>query len=139
MKMLNLFIKPSLESMAVLTFGYSGWDYFMFNVLPYLIIGPIVILLFGVIFLGIRNGIKEKKYNDAQPILNVHAKVITKRAERSRSSESSSTYYYMTFETENGQRHEFSVQGKEYGLLADGDEGTLTYQGSRYQGFKRAV
>nr|WP_330380884.1 DUF2500 family protein [Anaerobutyricum hallii] len=33
----------------------------------------------------------------------------------------------------------FSVYGKEYGMLAEGDEGKLTFQGSRYLGFERAI
>lgn len=47
--------------------------------------------------------------------------------------------YYVTFEVESGDRMEFSVYGKEYGMLAEGDEGKLTFQGSRYLGFERAI
>ena len=34
---------------------------------------------------------------------------------------------------------EFSVYGEEYGMLAEGDEGKLTFQGSRYLGFERLL
>jgi hypothetical protein len=34
---------------------------------------------------------------------------------------------------------EFSVYGEEYGMLAEGDEGKLTFQGSRYLGFERTI
>ena len=50
-----------------------------------------------------------------------------------------STSYYVTFEVESRDRMEFSVYGKEYGMLAEGDEGKLTFQGSRYLGFERAI
>lgn len=50
---------------------------------------------------------------------------------------SSSTTYYVTFQVDSGDRMEFSVSGQEYGLLAEGDRGKLTFQGTRYLGFER--
>lgn len=50
---------------------------------------------------------------------------------------SSSTTYYVTFEAEKNNRMEFRVSGKEFGMLAEGDQGKLTYQGSRYHFFER--
>ena len=46
-----------------------------------------------------------------------------------------STRYYVTFQVESGDRMEFSVSGREYGLLVEGDTGRLTFQGTRYLGF----
>lgn len=40
--------------------------------------------------------------------------------------------YYATFQVESGDRMELSVSGTEYGLLAEGDMGKLTFQGTRY-------
>lgn len=51
--------------------------------------------------------------------------------------ETSDTTYYVTFEVESGDRIEFSVSGKEYGMLAEGDSGRLTFQGTRYLSFER--
>ena len=48
------------------------------------------------------------------------------------------TRYYATFEVESGSRIELAVRGEEYGMLAEGDRGRLTFQGTRYQGFERA-
>jgi hypothetical protein len=80
--------------------------------------------------------------NNSKPVLSAPARVITKRSETSGSVSrntggSVSTSYYATFELETGERREFSMYGKAYGLLAEGDEGTLTYQGTRYHGFER--
>ena len=47
--------------------------------------------------------------------------------------------YYVIFEVESGVWMEFSVYGEEYGMLAEGDEGKLTFQGSRYLGFERTI
>ncbi|HZX21864.1 MAG TPA: DUF2500 domain-containing protein [Clostridia bacterium] len=49
----------------------------------------------------------------------------------------SSTDCYVTFEVESGNRMEFRVPGKEYGLLAENDIGKLTFLGIRYHKFKR--
>lgn len=50
----------------------------------------------------------------------------------------SSTRYYATFQVESGDRMELAVSGPEYGMLAEGDRGTLTFQGTRYLGFERS-
>lgn len=47
------------------------------------------------------------------------------------------TRYYVTFEFESGDRLELMVDGSEYGLLAEGDNGMLSFQGTRYLGFVR--
>ena len=44
---------------------------------------------------------------------------------------------YVTFQVESGDRMEFCVPGKEYGMLAEGDTGKLMFQGTRYLGFER--
>lgn len=43
----------------------------------------------------------------------------------------------VTFELENGKRLELGVKDPEYGMLAEGDRGRLSYQGTRYLGFER--
>lgn len=43
----------------------------------------------------------------------------------------------MTFQVESGDRMEFSVIGSEYGMLAEGDCGKLSLQGTRYLSFER--
>lgn len=52
-------------------------------------------------------------------------------------STSASTWYYVTFQVESGDRMEFSVTGSEYGMLAEGDCGKLSFQGTRYLSFER--
>ena len=47
------------------------------------------------------------------------------------------TRYYVTFEFFYGNREEFEVNGKEYGLLAKRDLGILHTQGNYYTGFDR--
>ena len=49
------------------------------------------------------------------------------------------TFYYATFEFDNKERREFSIGQAKYGLLAEGDEGMLTYQGTRFKSFDRNI
>ncbi len=115
---------------------------FMQTVFPifFIIMFLLVISVFVTVFVKM---IKQNRYNNAQPKLTVEAKVVSRRSDHSmrRSSSTSSmhstTWHYVTFEVESGDRMEFSVTGQEYGLLAEGDTGKLTFQGTRYLGFDR--
>ena len=50
----------------------------------------------------------------------------------------SSTWYYVTFLVDSGDRMELSVSGSEYGMLVEGDRGRLSFQGTRYLSFERS-
>lgn len=43
-----------------------------------------------------------------------------------------------TFELENGSRMEFKIPRDEVGLLIEGDQGVLEFQGDLYCSFKRS-
>ena len=87
--------------------------------------------------------------NNHSPRLSVHAKVISKYTNVSHhrhqhghnhmSHTSTSTSYYVVFEVDSGDRMEFHVARQEFGLLVEGDEGMLTFQGTRYLGFERNI
>ncbi|WP_353617143.1 DUF2500 domain-containing protein [Bacillus sp. E(2018)] len=84
-------------------------------------------------------GISQWNSNNKQPVLSVAAEMVTKRSKVSGGSNdsSASTWYFVTFEVESGDRMEFHVKAQEYGMLVEGDRGTLTFQGTRYLGFER--
>ncbi|MEW9121329.1 MAG: DUF2500 domain-containing protein [Thermotaleaceae bacterium] len=121
---------------------FGGFDSFglMFSIFPIFFV-----LIFGFILFNIIRGIGEWNRNNHQPILSVPATVVAKRGHTSHSSHhhesnmhhSSSTSYYATFEVESGDRMEFHLSSKEYGMLAEGDLGKLTFQGTRYHSFER--
>ncbi|WML31378.1 DUF2500 domain-containing protein [Neobacillus sp. OS1-32] len=114
----------------------QGFD--LFSIME--IIFPIFfILVAGIILFVIFRGIKEWSYNNQQPRLNVEAVVVSKRTNVSGGGPDhhSSTWYYVTFQVESGDRMEFTVNGREYGQLAEGDAGELQFQGTRYLGFVR--
>ncbi|GHH99149.1 DUF2500 domain-containing protein [Neobacillus kokaensis] len=116
--------------------GYPAFD--MFSIME--TIFPIFfILIFGIILFVIFSGVKQWNNNNKQPRLNVAAVVVSKRTEVSGggTDHHSSTWYYATFQVESGDRMEFSVTGRDFGMLAEGDAGELEFQGTRFHGFTR--
>ena len=122
-------------------------DNSMFTIFPVIFV-IIFVTIFGLIIFSIVKGIGTWNYNNAQPKLTVSAKIVSKRENISTSMHndadnfshsSTSTTYFITFEVESKDRMEFCVNANEYGLLAEQDKGDLTFQGSRYLGFKRTI
>ncbi|MDR7857815.1 DUF2500 domain-containing protein [Tissierella sp.] len=110
------------------------------------IIFPIFFLfVFGIISFTVVKGVGQWNSNNKQPVLTVAANLVTKRSNTSNHNHnhdnhmhsSTDTSYYVTFEVESGDRMEFRISGKEYGMLVEGDIGKLTFQGTRYQSFER--
>lgn len=120
----------------------------MFTIVPIFIM-IIFLIVFGITIMNILKGLGKWKYNNSQPVLTVWAKVIAKRTDVTSHNHVSAgeinnhshtyTTYYVTFEVESGDRMEFSVEDSEYGFLIEGDRGKLTFQGTRYKGFQRAI
>lgn len=120
-----------------------GMFYFMDAIFPLFFI-----IVFGMVAFTFIRGIKEWSNNNQQPVLSVAAKIVAKRKHTSTSinhhnehhhHHHTSTSYYITFEVESGDRMEFHVSAKEYGVLAEGDIGKLTFQGTRYHKFERKI
>jgi hypothetical protein len=127
-------------------FGNSGFN-FMFSVFPVLFFIIFIVVIGGFIY-AIVSGAKQYHKNNQSPILTVDAKVVSKRTDVSHHHHndgnvntidhvSSSTWYYVTFQVESGDRMELSVTGADFGMLAEGDTGRLTFQGTRFKGFQR--
>lgn len=109
--------------------------------------------LFAIVFIGVLVGIAVVVIrgfmrwgtNNASPVLTVEAKCVAKRTSHSSGGfdhntdmhHSGTSHYFATFEVESGDRMEFAVADREYGLLAEGDRGMLTFQGTRYHSFAR--
>lgn len=110
------------------------------------LIAVFAILLIGTIgralFIWIRN--------NNSPGQTMEARVVTKRMKvqgfgrtmagrNTFTGMGSSTYthYFVTFEMDKGNRLELGVKDAEYGMLAEGDQGMLSFQGSRFLGFEQ--
>ena len=120
-------------------FGFFNLFELMFTVMFGLVI--------GIFVLTIIRGIGQWNKNNHSPRLIVPAVVVAKRGDVSRHHHNTgvnnhhhthtSTTYYATFQFESGDRMELQMSGSEYGMLAEGDAGMLTFQGTRYLGFER--
>lgn len=93
----------------------------------------VFLLLIGVVVFVIVSNIARAARDRASPQLTVQARVVAKRAQ----VWNHYTYYYATFEVESGDRMELSLDGEDFGLLAEGDSGELTFQGGRFLSFER--
>jgi len=98
----------------------------------------------GIIVMKLGFGFKDWNRNRRQPVLTVEAKVVTKRQHVSRSIRTDvedmqqiHTHYYATFEVASGDRMEFRILSDDYAMLAEGDVGSLTFQGKKFRGFER--
>ncbi len=102
-------------------------------------ISIIFLIVIGGIVFTVFNSILQWSKNNNSPVLTVPAKVVTKRSNTSGGSGNTSaqTSYYVTFEVQSGDRIELKMNGRDFGLLADGDFGLLTFQGTRYHTFER--
>ena len=125
-------------------FGYNEFDtgfdmgFQLFDVMFYLIF----FLILGMFIFMIVKGLSTWNKNNQSPRLTVDATVVAKRTDVTHhyygdDMATHATWYYATFQVESGDRMEFSVDGMEYGMLAEGDTGKLSFQGTRYLSFER--
>ena len=118
-----------------------GWGFFN-SVFPVLF-ALVFLLVAGLIVYAVVEGIAKSAKNAAAPRLTVAARVVGKRDDHHRHAGTNHTaghgwtIYFATFEVESGDRMELELSGEESGLLAEGDRGALTFQGTRFIAFDR--
>ncbi|SEO41616.1 Protein of unknown function [Amphibacillus marinus] len=121
---------------------YTGPGDMMFELVPIFIFVVFIVVIGGLIFSAAR-GFRQWNKNEKSPKLNVNAVVKSKRTDyvsfagSHQHPGSAQTDYYVTFEFDSGDRSEFKLSGKQYGILSEGDTGQLTFQGTRYLSFNR--
>ena len=106
----------------------------------------VFVLVIGMFIVTAVKGISQWNKNNHSPRLTVPATIVAKRTNVSHHHHNNgtgmhhtthSTTYYVTFQVESGDRMELRVPATEYGLLIEGDQGDLTFQGSRFLSFER--
>lgn len=104
------------------------------------------VLVIGMFLVFAVKGIAQWNQNNHSPRLTVPAVIVAKRTNVTRHHHSgagghhhhhTSTSYYVTFQFGGGDRMELLVSGSEYGMLVEGDQGDLSFQGTRYLSFVR--
>ena len=108
----------------------------MFSIFP-LMFAAVFCFVIGIFVYVFATMLRQNHRNNQSPRLSVSATVVAKRDHRSRSRDHVHTSYYATVQFESGDRLELAISGGEFGLLCEGDRGTLTFQGTRYLGFER--
>ena len=119
------------------------WWFFGSGLFELIFILIFVIVIGMFVFFAV-SGLRQWNKNNNSPKLTVEAQVVTKRTSVTHHHDMdnaamshTSTSHYVTFQVESGDRMELHVSGHEYGMLAEGDYGRLTFQGTRYLGFER--
>jgi len=101
------------------------------------------VVIFGIVVVriltSIFKGVGDWSGNLSEPMLSEEATVVAKRSEVAGRQNSTGTTYFVTFETNGSQRNELKVSGRQFGLLAEGDRGTLVRQGTRFERFDRQL
>jgi len=120
-------------------FGMGVFHNAMFTIVPMIVTVGFVVVIGMFLIMAVRGAATWTK-NNHSPKLTVSAEVVSKRTRVSGGTRDhmASTHYYATFQVDSGDRMELSVSGPEYGMLAEGDRGSLTFQGTRYLSFERA-
>jgi len=119
----------SLLATAMSPFGFFG------SIIPTLVtLGFIVVG--GMVLYRLVMGAATAANNASSPLISRTARVVAKR-QHVWGHKHTRTNYYATFEFEDGQREELELKPGEFGLLADGDRGTLHSQGTWFKGFDR--
>jgi len=100
----------------------------------------LVILFFILYFAVMAKNIAQWFQNENAPRLTVSAKIVDMRRKTHHHHANGHHHhthtYHVTFEVESGDRMELKVSRSEYGLLAVGDSGRVSFQGTRYLGFE---
>ena len=122
----------------------------MASMVNVIVIAAVAVMVIGFLFFGVFSAVifgKTRKMlhrNDHAPRVSVPARVVAKRADFSHShshvnghTARGMTTYYVTFELDNRERVELCVHGYEYGMLVEGDHGTLTFKGNAFLDFRR--
>jgi hypothetical protein len=107
----------------------------------FIIFGILFVIVVGLILVIVARSVMEWGKNNNSPKVSAKAKIVAKRYNIHGGHEAKvyTSSYYVTFEFATGDRKEFAVPPQEYGLLAEGDVGTLTFQGTRYISFERNI
>jgi len=123
-------------------YGEFGGGFNMFGIMFTIVF----VLIFGMFVVILVGNISTWNKNNHSPRLSVPATIVSRRTEVTHHGHrntdhmggmhGSSTWYYVTFQVESGDRIEFSMTGSDYGMLAEGDKGILSFQGTRYLTFE---
>ena len=123
-------------------FGFGA----LFGVFPLFALAVFILIASVVV-----KGVAQWSKNNNSPRLTVACVIVDKRTETMMQQmpvagdasgahgyhTTTDTTHFVTFQVESGDKIEFTVSGSEYAQLAEGEQGKLTFQGTRYLGFEK--
>ena len=111
-----------------------------FELFMLLMIIGLIVLLFVPTILRAATAIRRASRVANSPERSAEASVLSKRVEVSAIERGKPEQrHFATFQFPSGERVEFELTGHQFGLLAEADQGTLTWKGPRYVGFTREI
>ncbi|MFD1955074.1 DUF2500 domain-containing protein [Paenibacillus thailandensis] len=101
----------------------------------------IAAVIAGTFLFIVVRGLRTWSSNNAAEPETRSCKVAAKRTEvwGGSGDSSANTSYFITFEFHDGSRKELPVRGADYGMIAEGDYGIVTFQGTRFKHFDRGI
>ena len=114
-----------------MVYGPHNFLFSLFPIFFFLVFGLAAFIIIGSI---VQNS-KKNRQNNASPRVTCDATVVTKRTHVW--GDHSHTDYYATFQFESGDRLELEIPHNQFGYLVEGDNGKLTFQGTRFLEFQR--
>lgn len=105
----------------------------------------VFVCIIGIISIQGKKKLNEWKENRKCPRLTHDAAIITKRTNivqyqiKGKKIWHDVVTYHMTFQIPNDEQVELCIPYKVYRILFDGDKGNLTFQGTKFFAFERAV
>ena len=87
-----------------------------------------IALVYGIMYF-----VRRTEEKTQQPEVTLEAIAVARRVDTH-----AAPLYYVVFDLEDGDRRELLVSEEVYGLIAEGDEGRLTFRGKQFVRFERA-
>lgn len=107
------------------------WMFDVFSIIFFIMFALVLTLIVSTLIKGFR----QERQNDNSPRLTVEATVVAKRTHVR--GDHAHTTYFATFQVPSGDRMEMNIPYDRFGYLVEGDQGKLTFQGTRFLSFER--
>ena len=107
----------------------------IFSIFPLLFL-IMFCFVFGMIVSAVVKSARQNRANNNSPRISTEAAVVAKRTQVR--GDHAHTIYFATFQFESGDRLELEIPHDRFGYLVEGDNGKLSFQGTRFLDFQRS-
>ena len=100
------------------------------------IVGMLILTIFIIAIMFVVDQVKLRHRKMDSSIIDIHAKVLSKRMDNCYIKKKRKTVYYVTYETDDGDTIELLVDKWTYLFIEKEDVGILTFQGAKFISFQ---